>query len=64
MIEIIISFIFGCIVTGVSMRYGIGLGTRIVNRTQDGLPAFGRDEPPMLQSHTNGIEDVVDEDES
>jgi hypothetical protein len=39
------------------IRYGIGLGTRIVYRTKEGLPAFGKEDEPIEQSHTYEAEE-------
>jgi len=44
-------------VTAVFIRYGMSLGTNIVRRTQEGLPAFGKDEPVMTQINTIGMTD-------
>ena len=52
-----VSFIAGCIVTAVLIRYSMSLGTNIVRRTQDGLPAFGKDDPIMTQIRTDGTEE-------
>lgn len=42
-----------CLLTGAGLvRYGIGLGTKIVERTRDSLPVFGKDEEPTEQTHT------------
>jgi len=54
---IAISFVSGCLVTAVFIRYGMSLGTNIVRRTQEGLPAFGKDEPVMTQINTIGMTD-------
>ena len=42
------SFIAGCVTATVLIRYGMSLV-----RTQDGLPAFGKEYPPPTQTHTN-----------
>ena len=54
---IAISFVSGCLVTAVFIRYGMSLGTNIVRRTQEGLPAFGKDDPIMTQIRTDGTEE-------
>lgn len=42
-----------CLLTGAGLvRYGIGLGVKIVQRTSEGLPVFGKDEEPTEQTHT------------
>lgn len=38
------------------IRYGIGLGTRIVYRTKEDLPAFGKVDEPTEQTHTGDYE--------
>ena len=49
----IIAFILGMTLGVAFLRYGIGLGTRIVYRTKENLPAFGRmEDEPIEQSHT------------
>ena len=56
LILIISSFLCGCITTAIMIRYGIGLGTRIVYRTKEDLPAFGKiDDEPIEQSHVGGL---------
>lgn len=62
MFNLAIAFSIGVTAGVVLVRYGIGLGTKIVQRTQDGLPAFGRDEPPITQTHT-GIDAPEEEEE-
>ena len=47
-----------CLITGAGLvRYGIGLGTKIVERTKEGLPAFGKEEEPIEQTHTYEVEE-------
>lgn len=40
------------------IRYGIGLGARLVYRTKEGLPAFGKVEEPTEQTHTGDYDEV------
>lgn len=61
---VITAAILGSLITGVILgaalvRYGIALGARIVNKTTEGLPAFGGEPVAFTQSHTGeeGIED-------
>lgn len=57
----IIAFVLGMTAGVIFVRYGIGLGAKIVERTKEGLPVFGRDAEPTEQSHTGDYE--VEEDE-
>lgn len=50
------SFVLGLILGAGLVRYGIGLGARIVNKTTDGLPAFGG-PGPVLPSHTGEVDE-------
>lgn len=45
-------FIAGCLTTAVFIRYGIGLGVKMVEKARDGDPVFGKDGPPITQTHT------------
>jgi hypothetical protein len=52
------------LISGVTLvRYGIGLGAKITQRVQEGLPAFGRlDKVPVTQTHTSGIDEIEQEE--
>jgi len=58
-----VTYILGLLSGVILTRYGVGLGGRIIQRTADGLPAFGKDEAPITQTHTSGIEEEEIEDE-
>jgi len=55
-----IIFILGMVTGAVLVRYGIGIGTKIVERTREDLPVFGKDGEPTEQSHTGSYE--IEED--
>lgn len=57
------SFLISGIVIGAAIRYGIGLGTRIVYRTKEDLPAFGKMDEPTEQTHTGNYDEVENERE-
>ena len=49
-----------CLIIGAGLvRYGIGLGVKITERTKEGVPVFGKDAEPTEQSHT--YDEVVEE---
>lgn len=52
-----------CLIVGAGLvRYGIGLGVKIVERTREDSPVFGKDAVPTEQSHTGDYEeDEVEE---
>lgn len=52
------SFLIGGISIAVAIRYGIGIGTRIVYRTREDLPAFGKIDEPTTQTHTGDYDEV------
>jgi hypothetical protein len=53
----IILFVSGIIMGAVLVRYGISLGARIVYKTSENLPAFGKDDDePVSQAHAGGPE--------
>jgi hypothetical protein len=54
--------IIGLISSLILIRYGIGLGTRIVYRTKENLPVFGKDEMPVEQTHTGSYDEVENEE--
>lgn len=54
-------FSLGLLIGAGLVRYGIGLGTRIVERAKEGLPAFGKEEEPIEQNHT-GDQDYEEEE--
>jgi len=48
-----------CLITGAGLvRYGIGLGVKITERTREGMPVFGKDTEPIEQSHTGDFAEV------
>lgn len=50
---------FSCLLIGAGLvRYGIGLGVKIVHRTKEGLPVFGKEEEPTEQTHTGEYDEV------
>ena len=51
-----IVFSLGLLSGAILVRYGIGLGTKIVERTKEGLPVFGEDAEPTEQTHTGDYE--------
>jgi len=55
-------FSLGLLAGAILVRYGIGLGTKIVERTKEELPVFGKDAEPVEQSHT-GDNEVEENDE-
>jgi hypothetical protein len=55
----LVSLVSGLILGAGLVRYGIGLGARIVNKTADGLPAFGG-PGPALPSHVGEDKEIDD----
>lgn len=55
------SILFGGILIAVTIRYGIGLGTRIVYRAKEDLPIFGKVDEPTEQTHTGDYDEVEEE---
>lgn len=48
-----------CLLIGAGLvRYGIGLGTKIVERTREDVPVFGKDIEPTEQTHTGDYDEV------
>lgn len=53
-----------CLLIGAGLvRYGIGLGTRIIYRTKEDLPVFGKVDEPIEQTHTGDYDEVKENDE-
>lgn len=47
-----------CLLIGAGLvRYGIGLGVKIVERTKEDSPVFGKDAVPIEQTHTYEVEE-------
>jgi len=40
------------------IRYGIGISARIIYRTKEDLPAFGKVAEPVTQTHTGDFDEV------
>lgn len=62
MYNLLIGYSLGVVTALVLIRYGIGLGTKIVYRAKENLPIFGKEEEPTTQTHT-GDYDGVEENE-
>lgn len=48
-----------CLLIGAGLvRYGIGLGVKIVEKTREDVPVFGKDAEPTEQTHTGDYDEV------
>lgn len=61
MYNLLIGISIGIVISLALIRYGIGLGTRIVYRAKEDLPVFGKDVEPTEQTHTGDYEEEENE---
>ncbi len=62
-IAILISFLLGVVTTAISIRYGMSLSARVIERTKEGVPIFDKAEDIIVtQTHTSGISEIEEEE--
>jgi len=57
MIDTVVVLVIGVIIGAVLVRYGIGLGTKIIYQVKEDLPILGKDMKPTDQAYSDGTTD-------